>query len=198
MHLRAIVPVLFVLAAGCAKESLLDPKLPGPDAARNAKTAAILTEEAIPNGAVSRAYLNHLLREGPGYVLDQLPVEEVVLAGKFIGWRLRELPPGWDGGALHPGDLVTRINGLPLETPNEFWAAWTTLNTASELKIDYRRGEETLVLTIPVVGQAEAAKPALSGEAPQPSVLQDKRFETVTIEADPNSATPPADWTTAD
>ncbi len=198
MALRSILPVLLLLAAGCAKESLFDAKMPAPRGAGEPETVLTANDGAVPKGAVGRSYLDHVLREGPGFVLERVPVEEVVVGGKFVGWRVRELPADWAGGELRTGDVVTRVNAMPLETPNDFWAAWTTLGVATAVSIDYRRGEEARTLTVPVVGKPEAATARRPTPTEEPSnrPVRDKRFETVTIEGDPRSASPPVDWTT--
>lgn len=194
---RLVFPALVALAAtACAKDPLLDPKMPGPESHEPVAAAAPLAhaDANVPKGSVSRPYLDHVLREGPGWLLEKVPVEEVVTNGKFVGWKVRELPADWSGGELRVGDVVTRINEKTLETPNDFWAAWTTLGVTTSVTIAYLRGQETRALTIPVVGKADPTATSRMGE-PSRRPARDKRFETVTIEGDPISSAPPVDWT---
>jgi len=198
MHLRPILTGLLLVVAACAKEPLLDAKMPAPESATEVEKQPVAREAEVPKGAVGRAFLDHVLEEGPGWLLEKVPVDEVVVAGKFVGWKVLELPAEWSGGELRPGDVVTRLNGMTLETPNEFWSAWTTLGVASELKLEYRRGEEARALSMPIVGKSVATggpRPAVIKDATE-RPPRDKRFETVTIEGDQRSASPPVDWTT--
>jgi hypothetical protein len=193
---RWLLP-LALLTAACTKEPLLDPKLSGPDPQQQAPGEAVV-EEKVPPGAIGRPYLDRVLREGPGWLFDKVPVEEVLAGGKFIGWRIRELPADWSGSELKSGDVVTRVNAMPVETPSDFWSAWTTLSVASELKIDFRRGEENRVLSVAIVGQPDPKLPASLNEkqAPAAERARDKRFDTVVIEGEPRSTDAPVDWTT--
>jgi len=131
------------------------PRKPAPKVAAQAE---------VPEGAISRRYLEAVLREGPPWVLARVPIEEVMDGKKFVGWRLQEIPVGWDVVDLRAGDVVTSINALPLETPTDFWAAWTTLSVASELKINYLREGDELEVSIPIVG---APNPDLGDELAQ-------------------------------
>ncbi|MBM4360237.1 MAG: serine protease [Deltaproteobacteria bacterium] len=201
MNPRSLVSCLLLLTAtACAKEPLLDPKMPAPTGVQSSeKESAVAAEEqALPKGSVARSYVDQVLREGPGWLLDRVPVEEVVTNGKFIGWRVRELPADWANGDLKTGDVVTRINGMTLETPIEFWSAWSTFAGAAELKLDFLRGAEARVLKVAVAGKPDPAATAKlldkTGDAPPP--VRERRFETVTIEGDPVSSSPPVDWTT--
>ena len=110
----------------------------------------------VPEGAISRGSLELVLRQGPPTFLSQVPVEEVFEGRKFVGWRLQELPRAWSGIELQPGDVVTAVNAMPLETPNDFWAAWTSLSVASELKVAYLRDGEALEMSLPIYGQPSA------------------------------------------
>ena len=196
---RVLLPVL-LLAAACSKEAYLDPQLPGPQVEEKAQKTA---DDKLPAGAIARPHLDLVLREGPAWLLDKVPVEEVMSGGRFVGWRVRELPAEWAGADLHQGDVVTKVNAMPIETPNDFWAAWTTLSVASELKIDYLRGDEQKVLSMPIVGQPDPRLPASLNDhrvpagSDEPEHRHDKRFDTITIEGDP-AKDGSVDWTTKD
>ncbi len=172
------------LLAACAKEPLLSPDLPGPGDAEPAPTA---TAEAavVSEGAIDRADLESVLREGPAWLLARIQLEEVLANEKFQGWRLRELPIEWSRVDLRAGDVVTRINTLPVESPTDFWSAWTTLSVASEVKVDFLRDGAPKEVRIPIAGQADPASAARLEKATPPAPApRDKRFETVTIAGD--------------
>jgi S1-C subfamily serine protease len=144
---------------------------------------------AAPQGAVERASLELVLREGPPWLLERVPIEEVMDNGKFVGWRVLEMPPEWQGVDLVPGDVVTAVNGQKLETPQDFWSAWTTLTVASEIKVAYTREGQARELAVPVHGQPDPAI-AQRMQAPAPPPDQrtqpepEKRGRTIVIKGD--------------
>ncbi|HEY3494951.1 MAG TPA: hypothetical protein VGK73_09705 [Polyangiaceae bacterium] len=79
---------------------------------------------------------------GFGRFLQQVAVEPSLDAGRFRGWTILELRPRefWQGVDLKPGDVVTSVNGLPLEHEVEAWEAFESLRTAEELSVAYQRG----------------------------------------------------------
>jgi hypothetical protein len=194
MTARSLFLVL-LLTSACKKDQLLDPQLSGPEPEKAAKAEVA---NKVPDGAIARPVLDRVLREGPAWLLDKVPVEEVLSNHKFVGWRVRELPGEWAGVDLQAGDVVTRVNAMPVETPNDFWAAWTTLSVASELKIDYLRGAEARVLSVPIVGRPDPRLPASlnSEQRPAEEKPRDKRFDTIRIPGEPVSSEPTVDWTT--
>src|SRR5690606_16765545 len=126
-----------------------------------------------------------------------------------VGWRVQELPVAWRNIELKAGDVVTSVNAMPVETPNDFWAAWTSLSVASELKIAYPREADVRELSMPIHGspspalaqdiqkRPEEKNPPVQ-ESPVPGNQQyapAKRKETITIEgpARPDSDTN-TDW----
>ncbi len=187
--LNAIAASVVALAlVGCANPPPpAEPKRPPPAPQR----------ALIPAGALDRGQLEVVLQEGPPWLLERVPVEEVVESGKFVGWRVQELPMTWRGIELQAGDVVTAVNAMPIETPNDFWAAWTSLSVASELKIAYLREGEPMELSIPIVGspnptlakdmrkspaEKKAATPQDSPVRSKRQYEPAKRRETITIE----------------
>src|SRR5262245_5761331 len=94
---------------------------------------------SLPAGHIARADVDAVLAEGPPWVLRRVPIEEVIREGKFYGWRVVAMPPEWSGIDLKPGDVVTRVNGMTLEKPDDLFTAWTSLVIASDLKVAYER-----------------------------------------------------------
>jgi hypothetical protein len=139
---------------------------PTPKAANKPAPPPVAAPDAPP-GTISRAELELVLRHGPPWVLQRVPIEEVLEKGKFVGWRVQDVPPGWDAD-LVAGDVVTSINALPLETPKDFWAAWTTLSVASELKVAYMRDGEKREIAIPIHGSPNPAVAAELARDPTP------------------------------
>lgn len=112
--------------------------------------------ERISSGAISRTELLAVLDEGLGRFLQNVETEAAFHKGSFVGFRIISLFPGEPAFAsldLRPGDTVTRINGKPIERPEQAAAVWRDLRTASKLVIDYRRGGEPLALRFQIVDE---------------------------------------------
>jgi PDZ domain len=134
------------LTAACAANT------PPPEPPQKQAEEAPMVQQEVPEGAIARRDLEGILREGPPWLLQRIAIEEVVEGKKFVGWRIQEVPIGWDIVDLRAGDVVTHINTLALETPTDFWAAWTTLSVASEVKVAYLRDGAPLEVSVPIVG----------------------------------------------
>ncbi len=98
-----------------------------------------------------------LTMQGPPWILRRVISEEVLRHdGKFAGWRLVGLPEEWSSIDLKPGDVVSRVNGLPLETPDQFWEAWKSVAKAPEVRIDLSRDGVARQVIIPIDGAPSA------------------------------------------
>jgi hypothetical protein len=125
---------------------------------------------AVPPGHLSRVEVDRVLvTQGPPWVLRRVICEEVLRNdGKFSGWRLASVPDEWSGIDLKPGDVVTRVNGLPLETPDEAWEAWKSVAGAAELKITVMRDGAARQVTLPIDGAPSAETVSALGRDPGP------------------------------
>lgn len=121
-------------------------------------------------GAVTRPDLLDVLGRSAGDFLRLVEIEAEVRDGTFEGWRIATLPegtPAWID--VQRGDVVTSVNGMPLERPEDAQAIWETLQVASEVRIDLTRAGERRSVRIPIEDVAEggAAPPA---PAPDPAL----------------------------
>jgi general secretion pathway protein C len=132
----------------------------------------------VPKGAVSRAELLATVNAGLGRFLQRVDVEPSLDAGQFRGFRIVALhPPGyWQGVDLQPGDVVTALNGMPIETEMQAYDAFQSLKRADAVRVSYLRAGKTHTLVVPIVGAPPpaqdnsqkpnpAAKPASSAKA---------------------------------
>ena len=111
----------------------------------------------VSTGAISRAALLPVLDGGLGRFLQNVETEPAFHKGTFVGFRIVSLFPGEPAFAsldLRPGDTVTRINGKPIERPEQAAAVWEDLRTASNLVVDYRRGGEEHALRFTIVDES--------------------------------------------
>jgi type II secretory pathway component PulC len=118
---------------------------PADNAAPAATSAAATTSApAAASGAheIARGDLVKVLDASPGYFLQHVVTEPQLANGRFVGWRLVSFFPGdarFAGVDLQAGDVVTRINGKPIEAPDQFMAVWDALRKDGELVVDMQR-----------------------------------------------------------
>lgn len=151
--MRSSLSVPFVALALSACQEAVPPAPP----AAPAKPAAAPASDAAP-GRLRRAEVDQVLvQQGPPWILRRVLSEEVMARdGKFAGWRLVGLPEEWRAIDLKPGDVVMRVNGLPLETPDQAFEAWKSVAKYPAIKIALMRDGATREVTIPIEGAPSA------------------------------------------
>ena len=118
-----------------------DPDTDNPPSKGKKQPASKPSSQAAP-GAIPRTELARVLDESPGYFLQHVQTEPRFTHGRFVGWRLVSFFPGdarFAGVDLQAGDVITRVNGKPIEQPDQFMAVWTELRTSKELVVDVER-----------------------------------------------------------
>ena len=131
---------------------------PAEDAAEEPKPQSNLhqPDERVSRGVIARAKLLPVLDGGLGRFLQNVETEPTFHKGAFVGFRIVSLFPGEPAFAsldLRPGDTVTRINGKPIERPEQAIAVWEELRTASDLVVDYERNGEEHALQFAIVDE---------------------------------------------
>ncbi len=123
-------------------------------AARPSATAAPVAL-ASPDHAVQRSVLRAVVSQGLGAFLQHVDLDDqpVFVGGKFHGFRIAGLRDAkfWSGVDLKPGDVVTSVNGFPIEHPEQAQTAFESLDVASELRVALERGGQARELTYSVV-----------------------------------------------
>src|SRR5262249_51415280 len=122
------------------------------------RSTMAVTEETIeapppkPAGPrLTREAFDRTLDAGPGAFLGRVKVRAVAASGRFVGWEVLEMDPDFAGGGVRVGDVIERGNGLPVEKPDDFAAAWQALRGAAAVELAVRRNGEESVVRIPVV-----------------------------------------------
>jgi hypothetical protein len=104
-------------------------------------------------GTIMRAAIVRVRDMGLGYFLQHVEVEALLKEGSFVGWQVKALHEAsdWVGYDLRVGDVVSRINGLPIERPNQAKDALKACAVASEIIVTGERAGAPLSLRIPIV-----------------------------------------------
>lgn len=144
------LPVLAVVVAACghAKPPVAEVAVSSP------VTPASPQQPVIPADAIRRSAIRDVLAAGPGAFLQKVSLDDhpVFEAGKFHGFRIAALQAdSFRGVNLKPGDVVTRVEGMPIEHPEEAIEAFQSLQVASELRVDYERDGVARILRYRIV-----------------------------------------------
>lgn len=131
----------------------------GCSSAEPAPPAATTGAEAPPaaptrSGEIARAELLPILDAGLGRFLQGVETEPDLRDGRFVGFRLARLYPAdprFRSLDLGPGDTIVRVNGQPVERPEQALRVWNSLRVASELWIEYLREGEPRELRFAIV-----------------------------------------------
>jgi hypothetical protein len=137
---------------------------PSPSSGRlSSKTAPSVVAppaEPGPRAWVARASVDRALRAGLGRVLANAEVDaQLDGARRFVGWRivvLHDEPDDmWKGVDLRVGDVVTAVNGFPLERPQQADRAFQSLRVSSEIRVSLLREGKPMELRIAIVEEGE-------------------------------------------
>ena len=187
LALTFLVPLL----AACAQ-----PDAPAPATAAKPQGSTTMPPpmemrgSAVAPGHLARADLERVLRQGPPWLLRRVVPEEVIRGGKFVGWRILSMPDDWTVD-LKQGDVVTRVNGLAIEQPDDLWAAWVQLQAAPALRISYERDGQPREIVLAIDGPSSAKPGDLQGDAQPPPSRPPSRWQTTVING--GESPPPSD-----
>lgn len=152
-HRSAALAACLALAAALAGCGAPRPR-PAEGAAKSPPPAgAAAANRTAPPGQLARGLVEDVLAQGPPWILRRVPVEEVLRGGNFIGWKILSLPADWSGIDLKVGDVVTKVNGIVVEKPDELFDVWRGLVTAKELRVAYERDGAGRELVLPIAGE---------------------------------------------
>jgi len=144
--MRRIVMTLTlpILACGGAARAPQGSPPPGPHPVSSSYPAPALAASAHgADSTLSRAAVRAVLVQGLGAFLQRVELDDrpVLVGGKFHGFRIVALhdPAFWRSVDLRPGDVVTSVNGFPIERPEQAATVFDSLDLASELRVAYER-----------------------------------------------------------
>lgn len=143
-------PLILVLVISCsgAQDSTSTGNEPPDD---SASETPLQPDVESMTGALDRQGLLDVLGRSAGDFLRLIEIEHEADGGRFLGWRIVALPsttPSWLD--VHVGDVVTAVNGMGVERPEDAQQIWEILQVASEIRIDLTRDGERRSVRVPV------------------------------------------------
>lgn len=150
---------LMLLALGCQSRGPEYPDLDTPIQLGPAPAAASVRETPREPSTLYRDEVSEVVDAGLGLFLKHVEVDAQLEHGSFKGFRILQLAPPeyWHGVDLKPGDVVTRVNGMPIERPFEAHDAFTALKTADQLVVSYLRSGEPRQLSYQIKDRPKPA-----------------------------------------
>jgi len=165
MRVFLILACLTLMACGGAQKTDQGPVQEAPSDAEPSKLPSgppVLVEGVATGGdspeleagsgefAVQRAHLGDFMKKGPPFALTQVVVEPVHGDGGFVGYKLVSSTSG-ASEFLRPqvkaGDVITHLNGVRIERPDDYLRAWNALKDTSVIRIDFLREGQASVAT---------------------------------------------------
>ncbi len=159
--LARLVLVLPVALFACSGSRPAKIAAPATTSARTQAPEPAPSEVPSKTTSISRTKIKETVRRGLGVFLQGVTLDDwpVLRQGKFYGFRIRAIHADW-GVDLRPGDVVVRVNGMPIEHPEEADAAMRSLEKSPSLRVDYERDGKARVLELPIVDDVPQEKAA--------------------------------------
>jgi general secretion pathway protein C len=155
---------------------------------KSANNAPPPTTAALGGGNPAIEHMRQMISTQPGIIGDVMRPQPVMEHGKLSGFRVY---PGRNRQAfmslgLRAGDVVTAINGTPLDDKDRSDEIMRTISSASEVQVTVMRGGQPQDLTLnlaqvaaqmdglasassqPAAGETPGAAPAPGGATPDP------------------------------
>lgn len=97
---------------------------------------APLAQRILPINAILAAQA-----EGPGRLLQRVPVVPFRDNGRFLGFQIVALFPGEEirVDGLRAGDIISRVNGMRIDRPEQFMNLFAQIHQESSLEIEIIR-----------------------------------------------------------
>jgi S1-C subfamily serine protease len=107
-------------------------------------------------GVLKRGPLLRLLDAGLPRWLQGVEGDRALAGHRFQGWLVKGIYPGdpcYQDLDLRPGDIVQKVNGKPIERPEQAFDVVESLRTAPELVVDYLRDGKPRKLSLTIANE---------------------------------------------
>ena len=142
--------ILLQFAVGCATTT------PSNDdfVDRRGKIKFVEPETKLGDFLIPKKIYDEWLRRGASYFIRQVSVTPIEEDEEFVGFRLDTLFEDhvlFTEGEIRKGDVVQRINGLPIGRPEQFMRVWDGLKDRDALTLQIIRSGQPLVINWVIV-----------------------------------------------
>lgn len=167
-RLHSIYGDRVIIDRGGTLESLTLPRQPSTVALPVAAAPAPGSEAGV---AVER--MRQIVQRDPGMIGDLLRPQKIFAQGQLRGYRVYpgRNPAAFSRLGLRPGDLITSINGTPLDDPSRGDDILRTMGSAAEVRVGLVRNGRPSELTLNLAEVANEAEQAVN--APGITPLED-------------------------
>jgi S1-C subfamily serine protease len=107
-------------------------------------------------GILRRSALVRLIDAGLPRWLQGVEGDRALANHRFKGWVVKSLYPGdpcYKDVDLQPGDVVLKVNGKPIERPEQAFEVLESLRIAPAVVVDYLRDGKPGQFTIPITDE---------------------------------------------
>ena len=150
--IRAIFPDRVMLDRGGQIEALRLPKT-DTGGALTAATQPTFQNSGAPPLPQNLGELRQAISQNPQRLMDVIRAMPVQQGGKLTGYRIYPAgnTPVFGELGLHPGDVVTAVNGIPLTDPAQSMRILSSIKTSEQISITLLRNgqQQTQVLQMP-------------------------------------------------
>jgi len=86
----------------------------------------------------------------PAELMDDFSVTPVIENGELLGFRLKAIrnPNIMNEWGIHPDDVITAVNGIPLNAPGKVMVLYDKLKKQSEFEVTLNDGDANRTITI--------------------------------------------------
>ncbi len=114
-----------------------------------AATAVKVADQLREDGTADHAFIGLGLAEITQQIADQLGLSDT---RGVLALSVPEAGPAYQAG-IRPGDVLTKLDGDDLATPEDFLAALRTRSPGQTVAVEFRRGAETQEVKIQLVAR---------------------------------------------
>ena len=98
-------------------------------------------------GVFRRSQIARLLEFGPAVILEHVDTEPSYEEGRFVGFMIVDFSDqahSYVSPELRVGDVITHLNLVQVERPDDYLEVWNQLGEATEIRVDFLRDGERM------------------------------------------------------
>lgn len=145
VSLQAIFPDRVILSRSGQLETLrLDRDQPN-------SGSSFVTTSSVPAGISEQlTQVRQQILQNPNRAAEYIRVQPAMVSGKMTGYRIYpgSNPAIFNGSGLHPGDLVTAVNGIQLDNTQKALQMLNDLSNASSVSVVIDRGGQQQTINV--------------------------------------------------